>query len=284
MPFYPNSSTAGIKCFPAFSTNAVTIQPDSVFKTTLEGLCSQTLNVVGNYTDLISGGPFTSNFSGLTLSRARLSSNPYYANLLLFTSSVKNLKGGLGLLSLEYRGLDPVYGNTAPGPIYSLDRSTNNEPIQTHPKWITQIAGTADAPTNGSKWVSTDASGSFYNPNISGSPDTGFNANSAVFFGWIQNVNVTGNVALFSSFAGTTDYLLAGQTWTATYVSLSEPSSSDLAGVGYVAVPDGSPPTPAGYKWLYLGVRYTDQAGVFRIDKSWRMFQDNNASEITYTP
>lgn len=284
MAFYPNSSTPGIKIFPGFSTNSVSIQPDSVFKTTLEGLCSQTLNVVGNYVDLINGGPFTSTQSGLTLNRARLTTNPYYSNLLLYTSQVKNIKGGLGLMQLEYRGLDPVFGNTPPGPIYSLDRSTNNEPIQTHPKWISAIAGTAGAPLNGSKWISTDASGSFFNPNTTGVPDSSFNANSAVFFGWIQNVNVSGNVAIFSSFAGTTDYLAAGQTWTSTYVSLSAPTGTDLSGVGTIQIPDGSPPTPTGYVWLYLGLRYTDQAGVFRIDKSWRMFQNNNASQITYTP
>lgn len=287
MAFYPNSSTPGLTIFPAFATNFVTIQPDSVFKTTLEGLCSQTLNVVGNYTDLVQGGPFTSNFSGLGLSRARLSANPYYTNLGVYTSSVKNIKGGLGLLTLEYRGLDPVYGNTPPGPIYSLDRSTNNEPIQTHIKWTTDIAGTPAAPLNGSKWVNEGSAGNLrlFNPNISGVPDAGFNANFASFYGWVANSNVnSGNVSGFSSFAGTTDYLLAGQTWTSTYVSLSPPTSTDLNNVGYISTPTGSPPTPVGYKWLYLGVRYTDQAGVYRIDKSWRMFLDNNASEIIYTP
>lgn len=281
MPF-PNV-TPGCITFPQIATNAVVIQPDSVFKSTLEGLASQTLNVFGNYNDLIGGGPFTSVGSGLTLSRAPYSANPYFANLGLFSDEVKNIKGGMGMLKLEYRGLDPKY-TMPPAPVYSLDRSTNNEPIQTHPKFISEIGGTPTTPLNGAKYVSVDASGTYYNPNTTGVPDTNFNANSATFFGWIANVNVAGNVNTFSSFAGTEDYLMAGQTWTSTYVSLSAPISTDIDGVGYIAIPDGSPPTPAGYVWLYLGLRYTVQGLVWRIDKTWRMFQDNNASEIIYTP
>lgn len=292
---FPNV-TSGCITAPQLQINYVVLKPDSIFKTTFEGLCAQTLNIFGNYNDLVTGGPFTTVGSALTISRARNSANPYFTNLLMYNSQVKNAKGGMGWCSLEYRGLDPVY-MIPPTPIYSLDRSTSNEPIQTHPKWSIAsaggspgpIAGTPTNPVNGALFRSVQPNGSFaYNPNVSGMADTGFSANTAQFAGWISNsvINVgLGNSNITGgSFTGTDDYLLAGQTWTATYVSLSAPTSSDIAGVGFIATPLGSPPTPAGFSWIYLGCRYTDQAGVFRIDKSWRMFPTNGASQIIYTP
>ena len=279
---YPNT-TAGCITYPQIQTNYVVIQPTSVFKSTLEGLCSQTLTVIGNFNDLISAGPWTSVGSGLTLSRVPYSANPYYSNLGLYDSEVKNYKGGMGQCVLEYRGLDPKY-SSPPSPVYSLDRSTSNEPIQTHPKWISAIGGTPSSPLNGAIYVSYQSNATpAFNPNTSGVADAGFAPNNATFYKWTANVNVSGSVSGFSSFAGVSDYLFAGQTWTATYVSLSAPTSSDLAGVGYIATPTGSPPTPTGYKWIYLGCRYTNQAGVYRIDKSWKMFLDSNVAEIIYT-
>lgn len=288
--------TAGCITFPQVPLTFVVARPDVVFKTTPEGLCAQTQSFFGNMQDLIGASNLTIVGTSLTVNRGFQSPNPIFTNLGVYTSTVKNMKGGMGSLQIEYRGLDPSF-TVPPGAIYSLDRSTSNEPIQTHPKWSMAsagaipgpIAGLPNAPVNGAIFRTPLAGGGYaYNPNITGNADPGFSPNTAVFYGWASGSNVTSGTgnsnAPTGSFVGTEDFLLAGQVWTATYVSLSAPTSTDTDGVGFIGTPLGSPPTPSGYIWIYLGIRYTNQAGVFRIDKSWRLFQNNTASQIIYTP
>jgi hypothetical protein len=162
----------------------------------------------------------------------------------------------MGTLTVESRGLN----GDAPSAIYSLERATSNEPLSTHPKWITAIAGTPAAPLHGAKFV--DANG-----NISAD-------STATFAGWSND----------SIFIGIDDYLCAGSTWSSSYVDTDPP---DLTGVGQIATPDGPYPTePDGYFWFYAGASMSEQGGVYRIQKTWRLSGgvNSSASAILYNP
>ncbi|MEI9998779.1 MAG: hypothetical protein WDO13_06210 [Verrucomicrobiota bacterium] len=232
------------------------------FQNSYEGLARHTLRILGNRADIFGTGPWTTQGSGLTISPATRSVDPYFPNLGLFGVQVSNARGGYAYADLEYRGLSPVYGGSPPGPIYSLDRSTSNEPIQTHPKWKTAIAGTPGSPLNCA--VFYDSQHNAWNPNGNGVADPNFSNTTAAFYGWGYYSNGSPSI-----FAGVDDYLVAGQTWTATYVTFSPP---DFDGVGLIDTPDGSPDTPSGFVWIYIGGRFTDQAGVYRVDESWRLY------------
>jgi len=233
------------------------LQPDYELETSREGVAKLTVNYIGIYS---------------TLQASYLASpkspSGRFPSLLLYGSKVKRMRGQMGMLTLEYRGLDPNL-NSPPPPIWSLQTNLSNEPIQTHPKWITDIAGTAQNPLNASIWLDVKGNTSigaaspggaalYYDSTGATIPASNFIPTGAAFKGWADQ----------SIFAGVTDYLAPSTALTKTYTSYSPP---DMAGVGHFATPGFSTALPAGYSWFFMGSSMTDEAGVYRIEDSWKL-------------
>lgn len=139
-----------------------------------------------------------------------------------------------------------IYGS--PTPIYDLDLSTSEEPIDSHPDFITTLGGTVAAPLNGAVF---DATGIFQ----------AFTAT-----GWI----------------GIKGYLAPGAVWRQTSVSSGAPS--DISTVGHITTPLGSPPTvESGRTWLYTGLSYEKRGGAYTIRKEWRLSSLRGWEPTIYT-
>jgi hypothetical protein len=230
--------------YPTIPTGVITRQPGSKLKTSREGVSVLTETYIGNFADLI-GSPLT--IAG--------SNHPEFPTLLIWSNDITEGKAGIGTLEVESRG---IIGGL-PDPIYALERATHNEPISTHPLWATQIAGTPANPMNGAIFVDP----------ISGAVSSSTNA---VFKGW-----TTGSI-----FEGIEDYLLAGSTWTETYVDYNPP---DLDGVGQISSPEGpAPDAPNGCVWIFTGGSCSEQGSIYRVQKTWLLTGGYNtqATSILY--
>jgi len=261
--------------YPGIMPGTCYIQPSGKFKSTREGLASASERYFGLYKDFVAGKILQvlgSGTTGQTVSRVYKASHPDFPSLLAYDSNVTRGKAGTGWLDIEFRGMDPAFGQSQiPPPVYTRERSTGNEPLMTHPKWITDIAGTPHAPLNGAQFISVTGNVESFNPGVSGGPDPGFNEATATFHQWLSN----------SIMAGRDDYLAPGMVFLKTYTAFSD--SKDASQVGKFSKPDGPAPTPPeGYDWFYLGETSTDEAGLFRIQASWKLCPTDKGTKIIY--
>jgi hypothetical protein len=229
--------------YPTIPSGSILRQPGAKLKVSREGVAVLTETYRGNFVDLISDSSFT------VVGTAHAD----FPLLTVWTNTITEDKAGIGTLEVEYRG--PLAGDY-PEPIYSLDRATHNEPLSTHPLWVSNIAGTPASPLNGAIFVD---------------PTTGAvsTSSSAVFKGW-----TTGSI-----FEGVEDYLLAGSTWSSSYIDNSPP---DLTGVGKIGTPDGpAPSAPDGYFWLFTGGSSSQQGNVYHCQKTWLLTGGLNSDATT---
>jgi hypothetical protein len=234
------------------------------------GLTATTEKFSGFYNDLVSNNVLNL-LGGGKINRSYLSPHPDFPSLLAYGVKIIRRPGIInGLLSIEYRGLDPAL-SFPPPPIYTIETTTGNEPISTHPKWVSQIAGTATVPLNGAQFVSYDVSGANYNPApAAGNPGT-YQAANAVFFQWLNG----------SIFTGVEDYLAAGIIFKKTYTSFGNPG--DASSVGSFSSPSGPAPNlPANYNWFFLGETSEDNAGLYRNEATWKAVPTGDAANIIY--
>jgi hypothetical protein len=234
------------------------------------GLTSTVEKYSGFYNDIVTNNVLTL-LGGGSISRAYLSPHPDFPSLLAYGVKIKRRPGLLnGLLSIEYRGLDPALSYPPP-PIYNIERTTGNEPLMTISNWTTEIAGTATAPKNGAQFVSYDKTGANYNPAPAGGNPGTFDATTAVFYQWLAG----------SIFAGIEDYLAAGIIYKKSYTSMTLPN--DASQVGSFDDPDGTPPTlPDDYAWFFLGETSEDNAGIYRNEATWKSVPTGPAATIIY--
>jgi hypothetical protein len=152
-----------------------------------------------------------------------------------------------------------VYG--VPQPIYDLDLSTAEEPIETHPNFRTTIAGKPGAALHGAQFsAGGDDAGTFL----------GFNGPFA-------------NDTERDEWMGIRSYLSPGAVWRKTLVTGTRPS--DLSDVGGIDTPEGSPPTiGSGRNWLYAGLTYEQKGLVFTTRKEWRLSGRRGWNATIYTP
>ena len=133
-----------------------------------------------------------------------------------------------------------------PQPIYDLDLSTSEEPIETHANFRTSIGGTPAAPLNGAQFsTDTNTLGEFI----------GFNGPFA-------------NTTAEDTWRGIRSYLAPGAVWRKTQVTATRPN--DIADVGNIDVPEGSPPAlGSGRNWLYKGLTYEQKGLTYTVRKEW---------------
>lgn len=128
----------------------------------------------------------------------------------------------------------------APAPIYELDMSLSEEPIETHPDFFMVLGGSVNLPYNGAIF---DEDGTFKGFVKDGDND---------------------------EFVGVRSYLSPGAVWRKVYVSKTKPS--DMSLLGKIDVPEGSPPTvSSGRNWLYSSLSWEQRGLTYQIRKEWRL-------------
>lgn len=180
---------------------------------------------------------------------ALASAHPY-ASWLRCEKVAMTIAPGIVLFACEYSGV-----NGASTPVYELDEGVSEEPVETHPKFVTDIGGKPSSVLNEAVFVDAESG-------IQTDSDArGIFSRFKIVAGGVRN-----------PYAGVSRYLDASQvTWTKTWVTTSRPS--DASTVGLIASPEGSPPSlGTGRNWLYVGLGYEERGGgtVFKIKKTWR--------------
>lgn len=237
------------------------------------GLAATTEKFSGYYNDLVTNNNLNL-LGGGTICRAYLSPHPDFPSLLAYGVKIVRRPGLInGLLTIEYRGLDPALSYPPP-PIYTIEVTTGNEPLSTHPLWVSSIAGTPTTPLNGAQFV--DATG-LLNPAPPAQTGT-FDPTSATFKQWLAVDPATSQPGIF---VGIEDYLAAGIVYKKTFTTIGP--SGDLSAVGTFSNPDGPVPgLPSSYQWFYLGITSEDNAGLYRNAATWKAVPSGPAATIIY--
>lgn len=217
------------------------------------------------YTDLYSLETCTTIFScpmdRFDLVLPLFSANPFFTYLYMERRRI-SIRNGRIVIAGEYAGIPGGFTT----PIYELVIGVGEEPIETHPEFVTDLAGAPSAPLNGAIFVdyetgkksTDDAKGVFdkFRPVLDG------------------NRNLL---------AGVTAYLDAGQvSWRETYMSTARPS--DVSAVGSIQSPAGPVPgIGSGRNWLYTGLTYQQRGIIFSVVREWRASGRNGWNTLIYS-
>lgn len=190
----------------------------------------------------------------LDLIPAMFSQHPIFTYLYMERRRV-SIDPGFLTITCEYAGIP----GSITVPIYEIVWGTSEEPIETHPKFISDIAGTPSNPLNGAIFL--DETGVLTQDDSRG-----------IFSGFRSG----------SEFAGVTSYLdLAQMTWRVTFMTTDRPVS--LSGVGHISSPAGPAPSPSdGGNWLYVGLTYTQRGIIYSVQEEWRGSGRNGWNETIY--
>jgi hypothetical protein len=135
-------------------------------------------------------------------------------------------------VELHYEGKDDYISNEITSQNVSLDFTTSQEPIESHPDFTSTLGGTPAAPLNGAI----------------------FDATTGEFLGFDS----------LSQFAGVRSYLMPQEFYTFSKVETDYPSPSDIEDIGHIVNPTIPLPTiPTGKNWLSTGIRVQNIANVY---------------------
>jgi hypothetical protein len=179
--------------------------------------------------------------------------HPDFPGLLLHTKSISRRRE-IGICVCDYRGLDPASDSDdpefLPPPVYTLDIGLSTEPISTHPNFAALVTA---AGGQGEGKAIFDADGIF----------VGFGKDSG------------------ASLVGVSQFLDATATWTVTTVQKGQPTGG--GDVGKISSPPGGAPSYSGRTWLYGGMRWTREGGVYRVDRIWLLSKDGGWNTTIYS-
>lgn len=178
--------------------------------------------------------------------KRNISVHPDFNVLKCNGCSVQRLKpGDFAELTVSYRGFfdsDPGTGDNSTEEIVS---NTSDAPIETHPKFVDEIGGTAASPLNGAVF---DDDGKFL----------GFAADS--------------------EFAGVDSYLVPSTVYRKTTPTASRPSS--VADVGVI----GSAPIGGGDKnWLFISRTWRRDGAVYEVSEEYMLSGPGGWNNTIYT-
>lgn len=147
-------------------------------------------------------------------------------------------------------------------PIYELCGGLGEEPIETHPQFVSKIGGSPSAPKNGATFRSVANPPVFVTAANKASSDAGYVFNGFEIF--------TGSV--LNTLAGVRSYLAADQiTWKFTQNFLASNFTYGLGTLGKISTPMGPAPSlPSGGNWLDMGFSTTLRGGAIQVVKEWR--------------
>ena len=187
--------------------------------------------------------------------------HPRFGNMALSKRRGTRQEPGYWTVTYTFEGF--TSGQT-PEPTYELVSSLTQEPIQTHPDFVSTIAGTPAAPLNGAIFVD---------------PDTGWQseADNAVFkeFG-----PEAGGLGFGGSKAGIDSYLVPGAEWRVTSFQSTQPSS--LLSVGTISSPYGGAPSLSGRDWLAWSNTWTRRGATYQVSRTWKLSGRNGWDQDIY--
>jgi len=158
-------------------------------------------------------------------------SSPDFPGLLCESATAAYELPGIAVVVVTYRGI-PF--NLPPGD-EEMIVSTQEQPIETHPLFVSTLAGTPASPLNGAQFDGTD------------------NVNSSFI-----------RFAATSKYAGLESYLAPTMTFRRNYADFNRP---DISKVGFIWTPNDAP-TPGGNRnWLCAGITWRKYGGYYSINE-----------------
>lgn len=261
--------------------NEVTLEAYSFYYISSTGPSATTtdFNYYGSTAFLEDQGRLTTDIFGLQTCTARFkypSNTPFVSVPSLFDAHPT-----YGWLHVEHQEIEVApgfliitngYAGIAGGlsestPIYELALGVSEDPIETHPKFVTAIAGTPTAPLNGAVFVDFET----------GKKTT--DDSKGVFQEFLPVIGGARNLL-----AGISAYLNANEmTWRERKVSNARPS--DISTVGRIGTPVGPAPSLGGSRnWLFLALNYEQRGLAYFISREWRASGVSGWNNIIYTP
>lgn len=166
-------------------------------------------------------------------------------------------------IDLHFEGKDTEFTSSGTVQDISVDFTTSQEPIESHPDFVNKIGGTpAKPPLNGTG----DAHKDLYTGPLHGAF---FDANTGEFLGFpVIDPNEPENLP--SRFAGLRSYLMPQETFSSSTVEFDYPSPSEIETIGKVYDPNlPLPSLPGNRSWVNTGIRVQNIANVyFRTQKT----------------
>lgn len=186
-----------------------------------------------------------------------------------------SFKGAYARATCNYAGIDNQVSDFT-NPVYELSLGLSEEPISTHPDFITKIAGTPISPLHGA----------IFEKNIAGAittaragkkpPETSNNDYAFKEFSIILEGTSTQN-----PFGGVSAYLDAQMTWKKTYNGRVHPSNISAAGT--IERPDGPAPALGGARnWLNMGTTSSQRGSAVSISQEWRSSGRHGWNKLIY--
>lgn len=157
-------------------------------------------------------------------------------------------------------------------PIYELVVGVGEEPIETHPRFVSDIGGRPSGPLNGAIFFNPKT-GDYVNEGSPASSDAGY-----VFFAFAATLSD----GTKNPFAKIEQYLDPSQmTWRATtYVPAGQTA---IGRVGHIAPPQGpAPQLPSPMNWLDMGLSSTQRGSAFQLVQEWRASGPRGWNGIVY--
>lgn len=178
--------------------------------------------------------------------------HPDFPGLLLHTKSISRRRE-IGICVCDYRGLDPAQDSddpeVLPPPVYSLDLGLSTEPIATHPSFGSLVTAAGGQGTG--KAVFDD---------------------EGLFIGFGKDAG--------ADLVGVSQFLDVTATWSVVTVSKSIPTGGGT--VGEISSPPGGAPAYSNRNWLYGGMRWDRQGGIYRTERVWLLSKDGGWNTAIY--
>lgn len=178
--------------------------------------------------------------------------HPDFPGLLLHTKTISRRRE-IGICVCDYRGLDPAQDSgdpeVLPPPVYSLDLGMSTEPIATHRRFGNLVN---DAGGEGPGKAVFDADG--------------------IFIGFGKDAN--------DNLAGISQFLDVTATFSVVTVSKGSPGGG--GSVGKISAPGGPAPSYSNRNWLFGGMRWERQGGIYRTERVWLLSKDGGWNTKIY--
>jgi len=214
----------------AFGLNGITKIPGAIYKVEQSSFATYDKS----YSGVVSGGAIVF-IQGETASE--------YPNVVLLSMTVTETDVACDhvKIDLHYEGKDTAFASSDTVLDISVDFTTSQEPIESHPNFVTQIGGTPTDPLHGAF----------------------FDATTGEFLGF-PVVDPDETEQLPSRFAGLRSYLMPQETFTSTTVEFEYPNPETIASVGQVFDPGiPLPALPGTRSWVNTGIRVQNIANVY---------------------
>lgn len=183
------------------------------------------------------------------------SRHPNFAELFLVDIEARGIPGGMVSVSLIYESVDEeaTYPGRDPGRVkrYDMEVTTEEEHILAHQRYADLSAAEREALLAISNGTFEDNAGNSYESKVT---------------------SARGKEALAKIRKGITHYLVPGIVWVEKFNTHSL-GDLDIANVGNIDSPPGSPPSGGSRNYLYIGATgsMSEDGESFSVERRWRL-------------